>query len=270
MLSEKKLNNKYFLNSHWLQFIIKCNVFDRDKVLIDLGEILEQMLRDGKIKIWFFLNKKQNILVKVEFVKKYRNELLNFNRLKQRYEKITIKIDTFEPEINQFGGDRGWIIAKKYLNKVSLLTIESIKDKREKIEFATIIIFDLLLRGCGDAFEAWDVLQKLLIIRGVDPRYQEKDIKKYKFYHAINLLFNDPKNFYSQKISNKRFVSELIKINSLLIHGLEKEKFSLMFSIRSILPYYIIFIFNIFFVSKSEQKEIIQSLSFFLNPGKYK
>jgi len=270
MLSEKKLDNKYFLNSHWLQFIIKCNAFNRDKILIDLSEILEQMLRDKKIKIWFFLNKKQNILVKVEFIKKYRNELLNLNKLKQRYEKITIKIDTFEPEINQFGGDRGWAVTKKYLNKASLLTIKSIKNKREKVEFVTIIIFDLLLRARGDAFEAWDVLQKLLIIRGVDQRYQEKDIKKYKFYHAVNLLFDDPKNFYSQKITNKNLLAEIIKTNSLLIHDLEKEKFSLMFSIRSILPYYIIFIFNIFLVSKSEQKQIIQLLSFFLNPGKYK
>lgn len=270
MLSEKGLNNKYFLNSKWLQFIIKCNTFNRDKILIDLSEILEQMTRDRKIKIWLFLNKKQNILIKVEFVKKYRNELLNLNKLKQRYEKIIIKIDTFEPEINQFGGTKGWTIAKKYLNKVSLLSIDSIKDKREKVEFATIIIFDLLLRARGDAFEAWDVLQKLFIIRGVDPRYQEKDIKKYKFYHAINLLFNDPKNFYSQKIPNRKLIAEVIKMNTLLIHDLEKEKFSLMFSIRSILPYYIIFIFNIFSVFESEQKEIIQLLSFFLNPGKYK
>jgi thiopeptide-type bacteriocin biosynthesis protein len=270
MLSEKKLNNKYFLYSYWLQFIIKCNDFNRDKILIDLSEILEQMLKDKKIKIWFFLNKKQNILVKVECVRKYRHELLNLNKLKQKYKKIIIKIDTFEPEINQFGGDKGWMFAKKYFNKISLLAIENIKRKREKIEFVTIIIFDLLLRACGDAFEVWDVLQKLLIIRGIDPKYQEEDIRKYKSYHNINLLFNNPKNFYSQKIPNRKLIAEVIKMNTLLIHDLEKEKFSLMFSIRSILPYYIIFIFNIFSVFKSEQKEIIQLLSFFLNPGKYK
>jgi len=142
MLHKKILDKNYFLNSDWLQFIIMHGGIKHEKILHDLREILEAMRQNQKIKTWFFLNKNQNILVKMEFIKKYRYELLNLNKLlKQKYKKIIIKIDAFEPEVFQFGGDKGWEIAKKYFNKISLLIIESKKIEKRETKLAIIIVY---------------------------------------------------------------------------------------------------------------------------------
>lgn len=271
MLHKEILDKNYFLNSDWLQFIIMHGGVKYEKILYDLCEILEAMRQNKKIKTWFFLNKKQNILVKMEFIKKYRYELLNLNKLlKQKYKKIIVKVDAFEPEIFQFGGDKGWEIAKKYFNKISLLIIENKKIGKREAELAIITIFDLLLRAVGDSFEVWDILQRLMIIRGINQKYSLKDIKGSKFYNDLSLLFKDPKFFYFQKLQDEKLIKEIVKINIFLIHELEKNKFSLTFSVRKILPYYIIFIYNMLLISELEQKEIIKLLSFFSNPGKYK
>ncbi len=270
MLTKRELNKKYFLNSSWMQFII-CGHVEYNKILCDLKRILEIMRQNKKIKTWFFLNKKQKILVKIEFIEKYKYELLDINTmLMRKYKRITVKIDTFEPEMYQFGGNKGWEVAKKYFNNVSLLIGENKKSEQEKNKFAIITIFDLLLRVTGDSFEAWDVLQKLMTIRGVNQNFNFKNIKKNKLFRNINLLFDSPQKFYFQRLQDKEMIKRIITTNIFLVHQIEKKKFSLMFSIRKILPYYIIFIFNMFLVSGTEQKAIIKCLSLFLNPEKYK
>jgi len=267
MLKKEFFDKKYFINANWLQFVITPNGVGYEKILQDLCESLEAMRQNKSIKAWFFLNKKQNILVKVEFLKKNRYKLLNFEKLlKQKFGRILIKVDIFDPETFQFGGEKGWKIAKKYFNGISLLASGG---KKIEAKLAVMIIFDLLLRVAGDSFETWDILQRLMVVRGINQKYSLKDIRGSKFFGDIDSLFSNPRVFYFQKMQNEGFVRGVIKMNVSLARELERNKFSLMFSARKILPYYIIFIFNIFLIAESEQKEVIRLLSFFSNPGKY-
>ena len=130
-------------------------------------------------------------------------------------------------------------------------------------------MFDLILRAVSDNWETWDILQRLKIIRGMSNTKSVKNRKKSKYYRDIMLLIDSPTKYYFNKIQNKELIRNIIRLNSHVVKVLNTKKFFLLEHIRKILPYYVIYIFNMLLLSYEEQKEIISTLEFFLNRGKY-
>lgn len=264
MIDKEKFNKNFFLCNNWLQLVVKIPSSLYEKRLKEIAGFLHILQQKHKIKNWFFLNKKGKVLFKIEIVKKYKNETTDL--LSSLLNNKEIKIDIFEPEIFQFGGEVGWKITKKYFNKMSYLIVQNKKKSCKKDFLALIIIFDLFLGATNDSWEAWDILQRLTKIR---KNNEAKKIKNNKFYKHTALILTEPKNFYFKETQNLKLIKEIININLTLIKDLEKNKFDLLFSKRKILPYHAIFIFNMLLVSPKQQEEIIDALNYFFNQNKY-
>ncbi|MFA6105068.1 MAG: lantibiotic dehydratase C-terminal domain-containing protein [Patescibacteria group bacterium] len=270
-MSKKIYRNKGCVKiSSWIQLRITNCKFGDDYILGDLSKYLEILRNKKQIKSWFFLNKNDSILLKIESADKYSNKFLDVIKyLKQNGPRINVTTEPFEPEIFQFGGKTGWAVASKYFNSISVLSIKSIKSKITNINAAIVLVFDLLMRNNSDSFEVWDIMQRLMIIRGVSQDYSSAGIEKNTIYQNINTLFNKPDKFYLETFKNTKMIKEVVAASKYCLRELKKNERSLIFSHRKILPYYVIFIFNMLLISESEQKDIIKSMSVLCNPGKY-
>lgn len=270
MMNKTILQKNYFINSSWSQLVIKCRSNQIDAVVLLFSGFLEDLKKEKKIKNWFFLNKNKKILFKIELAKTNRNYLLLANNLVKNIPEASVSLAAFDPEIYQFGGDIGWRLAKKYFNKIAL-SISNLKlGYNNKKELAMIVVFDLFLRVCGDSWEAWDVFQRLMIIRNVkkiDLTSAPTILKTSLSKKSLDLM-NDPKKLYFSN-NNKLFMANFVLANKSLSSELKINELNLLFPLRKVLPYYAIFIFNMFYLAEKDQKDIIKLLSIRLNPGKY-
>lgn len=270
MINKTTLQKNYFINSDWLQLVVKCRSNQIDATVLLFSSFLEDLKKEKKIKNWFFLNKNKKILFKIESTKTNRNYLLLANSLVKNISETSVSLVAFDPETYQFGGNVGWRLAKKYFNKIAL-NISNLKlDYNNKKELAMIVVFDLFLRVCGDSWEAWDAFQRLMIIRNIKkidltsvPTILKTSLSKKSFY-----LIKNPKKLYFSN-NNKQFIANFVLANASLSSGLKTNELNLLFPLRKVLPYYAIFIFNMFYLAEKDQKNIIKLLSIRLNPGKY-
>ena len=121
----------------------------------------------------------------------------------------------------------------------------------------------MIIRSSGDAWEAWDIVQRLKNIRNF--KVNEND----QLERQVELLITNPKKNYKKIINDAYTVSKIIKTNTDLVNSIEQNKFDLLFQIRKIIPFYVIFILNIANISLSAQIRIIATLALLLNPEKY-
>ena len=269
MKNKRILNKPYFRHSQWFQLAINYSISNYTNIFRKASFILEDLHRQKKVTSWFFLNKKNKILYKIKLSKISQNNILGIEEILRKHKGLKIKIGTFEPESFQFGGDVGWEIAEKYFHALSVMLFKNNVHKRKKMNVGIIVMFDLILRAVSDNWETWDILQRLKIIRGMSNTKSVKNRKKSKYYRDIMLLIDSPTKYYFNKIQNKELIRNIIRLNSHVVKVLNTKKFFLLEHIRKILPYYVIYIFNMLLLSYEEQKEIISTLEFFLNRGKY-
>ncbi len=271
MINKTKTRSAYFLNSNWAQLIIKCPTHKAGDFLSEFSIFLENLKEKKKIRSWFLLNKNNKILFKIEFSRKNKNNSLLFDKIIIKNPKVNFLLATFEPEIYQFGGKLGWALAKEYLNSVSLIISKLKIDYSQKKIVALTIMFDLFLRACGDSWEAWDALQRLMIVRGIKkldfpilPSVLNSELFKYS-----SRLINNPQKEYFDKTKKNLLLADFALVNQDLSRKLKVNELFLNFSIRKILPYYIVFVFNMLLIEEIDQIEIIRSLALNLNPAKY-
>jgi hypothetical protein len=270
MINKTILQKNYFINSGWLQLVVKCRSNQIDATTLLFSGFLEDLKKEKKIKNWFFLNKNKKILFKIEFAKTNINYLLLANNLVKNIPEASVSLAVFDPEIYQFGGDIGWHLAKKYFNKIAVIISNLKLDYDNKKELAMIVVFDLFLRVCGDSWEAWDAFQRLMLIRNVkkiDLTSVTTILKTSLSKKSLDLM-KDPKKLYFND-NNKPFMANFILANTSLASEFKINELNLLFPLRKILPYYAVFIFNMFHLAEKDQKDIIKLLSIRLNPVKY-
>jgi hypothetical protein len=199
--------------------------------------------------IYFFLVKNNKILLKIKLgnIDKEVNNYLNL--------LTSSSLNTYSPEIYQFWWKIWWEITEKYFCKISehiISNVDILYENKEK--YLTIIIIDLLSKFSSDSWEIWDIIQRFMEIRGFK--------NNFNGYFSINIkdyIKNCDMNILSYFLSQNHILEEL----------LSKNKFNLIFNIKNILPFYIVFIFNMFYLSKVEQNLIISKLCITLNKHKY-
>jgi hypothetical protein len=243
-------NTLYFDKNDWFQIKLDFKQLNNAKNRREIINTLESLKKNKQLKNWFIINKKKTRL-KIQINKKSKDLIIE--KLKNKIKDKSL--DTFEPEKFQFGGKKGWEAHVKYFGALSLVAIKY--NLFKNYDFVLLIITHLIITATEDKWEAWDILQRFLSIRGIQTKKLKNTIIKNKF------------NTTGEELKKPNRTKFVFKENAFLIKKLKKERFSLLFEKRKILPFTLVYIFNIFKISSKEQQKIIISLSNLLNPEKY-
>jgi len=240
--------NIYIKKWNWIQ--IEFN-FCWDK---DLKNKLKNINKLFLLKesIYFFLIKNNKILLKLKIWDIKKNKQI----LKYIYLLPHNSINIYMPEIYQFWWKVWWDITETFFHKISwhiIRNIDILYENKEK--YITIIILNLLNKFSNDSWEMWDIIQRFMEIRWFENNITDN------YIIDINDYIKD---------CDLNVVSLFLNQNYILSELLLKNKFNLLFNIKTILPFYIIFIFNMFYLSKEEQRLLTLKICVTLNKYKYK